>query len=142
MASRSDILKNTSLFSQCSTRELSRIGALGSVVDVPAGEIIVQEGSVGDAFYVIDRGTAHVTIGGKSIRTLKAGDFIGELALLDDLPRIATVEARTPMRLFLIRSRDFARFLDQSPKVVQKMLAGLAGKLRQAQGSPRYPAAR
>lgn len=97
---------------------------------------------MGDAFYVIERGTAHVTIGGKSIGTLEAGDFIGELALLDNLPRTATVEARSAMRLFVIRSRDFARFLDQSPKVVQKMLASLAGKLRQAQGSPSYPAAR
>ncbi len=136
------MLKNTSLFSQCSSRELSRIAALGSVVDVPAGAIIVKEGSVGDEFYVIERGTAHVTIGGESIRTLKAGDFIGELSLLDDLPRSATVEAHTPMRLFVIRSRDFGRFLDQSPKVVQKMLAALAGKLRQAQGSPSYPAVR
>ena len=100
--------------------------------------MIIQEGAPGDAFYVIEKGSAKVTVGGESTGSLGVGDFFGELALLDDLPRTATVTATEPTTLFVIESDAFSVFLDESSKVVIKMLATMTERIRAAQKAPTY----
>ena len=138
MASKATMLARVPLFAQCTPRELAHIARLGSSVRIPEGHVIIQEGAPGDAFYVIEKGSAKVTVGGESTGSLGVGDFFGELALLDDLPRTATVTATQPTTLFVIESSAFSVFLDESSKVVIKMLATLTERIRAAQKAPTY----
>ena len=107
------------------------------VVAVP-GQVLTEEGEPGDRFFVIKAGDADVTIGGKRVSRLAAGGFFGEIALLDSLPRTATVTAKTPMVLYAVEGDDFARFLDQNPSVTNKMLKAVSELLRSVEGAPTY----
>jgi hypothetical protein len=82
-----------------------------ATIEVAAGDVVVPEGGVGDHFFLLDRGEASVTIQGRQIRTLSAGGSFGEIALLRDVPRTATVTATSDLRL--LPSRDV--FLRPSP---------------------------
>ena len=136
---KKDLMASIPLFRGCSTRELAHISRLGTRVDVPSGKVLAQEGTAGDLFfYVIDRGEADVTIGGAQVARLKEGGFFGEMALLDDLPRTATVTATTPMVLYAIKATDFGRFLDESPSVLRSILRTVSERLRSAEKAPAY----
>ena len=76
-------------------------------MDTTAGETVIKEGSGGASFYVIENGEADVTIKGDHRATLTAGDYFGEIALLRDVPRTATVTATTATRLFTLERADF-----------------------------------
>lgn len=78
-----------------------------SFIEIAAGETVVAEGDVGDGFFIIEAGTVDVTIRGEHIRTLGAGGTFGEIALLRDIPRTATVRAETPLVLRTIDRDDF-----------------------------------
>lgn len=135
---KKDLLASVPLFRGCSTREFAHISRLATRVDAPAGEILAQEGTPGDLFYVIERGEAEVTIGGVQVAQLKEGGFFGEMALLDDLPRTATVTATTPMVLYAVKAADFGRFLDESPSVLRSILRTVSERLRSAEKAPTY----
>ena len=112
-----DRLKNVPLFSGMSKSELATVARQTDEVDVPAGQVLAREGDFGDEFFVIDQGTAEVTRGGERIAELGAGDFFGEMALLDADRRTATVTATSPMSL-IVMTRSSFRGLDRSdPKV-------------------------
>jgi MFS family permease len=91
----------------------SRLGARS----VPAGTAIVTEGEPGDYFYIVVEGHADVTIDGVRVRTHGPGDHFGEIALLRDVPRTATVTARDPMELSTIRREDFLAVVTGHPAV-------------------------
>jgi CRP-like cAMP-binding protein len=76
-------------------------------VDFAVGEDVVVQGGHGDRFYVIEKGEAEVIGDGRFIRTLRSGDGFGEIALLHDMLRTATVRARTPLRLYTLDRRHF-----------------------------------
>ena len=135
---KKDLMASIPLFRGCSSRELAHISRLGTRVDAPSGKVLAQEGTAGDLFYVIDRGEADVTIGGAHVAQLKEGGFFGEMALLDDLPRTATVTATTPMVLYAIKAADFGRFLDESPSVLRSILKTVSERLRSAEKAPAY----
>ena len=99
---------------------------------MPAGKPLVTEGEPGLEFFVILSGTARVTRRGRKVATLGPGAAFGELALLDDAPRNATVVAETDMELAVLGQRDFARILDEVPGFAHKMLAGVGKRLREA----------
>lgn len=107
------------------------------VVAVP-GQVLTEEGEPGDRFFVIKLGDAEVTIGGKTVRKLGEGGFFGEIALLDSLPRTATVTAKTPMVMYAVEADDFERFLDETPSVTNKMLKAVSELLRSIEGAPTY----
>jgi CRP/FNR family transcriptional regulator, cyclic AMP receptor protein len=133
-----ELLSAVPLFSACSQRELRRIGSLATVVDVEEGEVLTKEGSPGSDFFVIAEGKASVTLRKKRLATLKAGDFFGEMALIDTAPRAATVTAESPMRVYVIGGSDFSALLDQIPVVARKMLRAMAQRLREAEKAPTY----
>lgn len=138
MTSKKDLLASIPLFQGCTKRELARISALATRVAAVPGEVLAQEGTAGDLFFVIERGKARVTIGGAPIARLKEGGFFGEMALLDSLPRAATVTATTPMVLHSIRAADFGRFLEESPSVLRSILTTVSQRLRSAEKGPTY----
>ena len=99
---------------------------------VAAGTTIVSEGESGNEFFVILEGTASVSRQGQNVATLGPGGTFGELALLVDAPRNATVAADTDMQFVVVGQREFTALLDELPGFARKMLAGTAHRLREA----------
>jgi len=133
-----DILAQVMLFSGCNRKELASIASLATEVDVPAGKVLAREGSAGREFYVILDGKASVTIGGRQVATLGPGDFFGEMALLDQGPRVATVTADTPMEVAVLDPREFSTLVEEHPGVARKILRGLAQRLRESERAPTH----
>ena len=101
------LLRAIAIFAPLPPSSLGRLATALERVDAPAGAAIVREGELGDRFYVIDEGVVTVTIGGRSIRQLGPGDFFGEIALLRDVPRTASVTALERVRLYSLRREEF-----------------------------------
>lgn len=133
-----ELLKNVSLFSACTTKELAKIASLVDEVEATPREVLAKEGTPGREFFVISRGTAKVSIRGKKIATLGPGTFFGEMALVDQGPRSATVVADGPMVLYVLDSRHFSSLLEQVPAIARKILKGIAQRLREAEKAPTY----
>jgi CRP-like cAMP-binding protein len=125
-------LRKVSLFSACSKDELQKIMSASTELTFGAGTVLAKEGSTGHEFLVIVDGKAHVEIGGKTIATLGAGDFFGEMALLDGGPRTATVVADTDLVTDVIGEREFNAVIETAPHLARKLLKGLAARLRAA----------
>jgi len=124
-----DLLKNVPLFGGCSKSELQRIASLADELDLGDGATLIREGERGREFIVIAEGTVRVTRNGKQLRDLGAGDFIGEIALVADVPRTATVTATSPVRLLVVTDRAFRGLLEQMPSIAKKVLQSLGERL-------------
>lgn len=118
------------LFSSCSKRELTRIARAGDEVHIDAGKMLVDQGEMGREAFVILSGRAAVKRKGRKIAELGPGDPVGELALLDRGPRTASVVATTDLTVFVLSTRGFNAVLDDSPGLSRKLLAFLAGRVR------------
>lgn len=81
------------------------------------GEVIIKQGEIGDKFYLIGSGAVTVSINKKKVTELGDGDFFGEMALVTDLPRTATITVVEPTNLFLLYKRDFKKILLSNPKI-------------------------
>src|SRR5262245_22751475 len=92
-----EVLRRVPLFSDLTKREVQQIARLFKERRFSAGETVVQEGSGGAAFFVIESGEATLLIRGKRKKTLKADDFFGEIALIDEGPRMATITAASDL---------------------------------------------
>ncbi|MCU1430369.1 MAG: cyclic nucleotide-binding protein [Actinomycetia bacterium] len=124
-------LSRVPMFSTCTPEQLAYVAALAEERDAQPGEEIVREGDGGSEFFVIATGTARVSRRGEEVANLGAGDYFGELALLDPAPRDATVTASTPSNL-LVMSRDaFTAALDGVPELRDAMLHGLARRIHE-----------
>lgn len=124
-------LRAVSLFSNCTNKELEKIAKAADEVVMPAGSLIVDQGQTGrEAFVVLD-GRVAVRRNGKKVSTLEAGAMFGELSLLDYGPRTATVIAETDTTLLVISQRHFTGVLYDVPPLAHKMLASLAGRIRE-----------
>lgn len=132
------LLAGVDLFGGCSKSELSRIAALVDEIDVPAGKELTREGESGWEFFVIADGNAKATRNGRRIASFGPGSFFGEMALLDQGPRSATVSAETDMQLLVLTSRGFFTLVDDTPSVARKVLAGMAERLRAAERAPTH----
>jgi CRP/FNR family cyclic AMP-dependent transcriptional regulator len=119
------------LFAGARPRELEAIARLCTEVSVPEGRTLCREGEAGHEFFVLEEGTVAVTVGGREVATLGAGEFFGELALLDAGPRNATVTARTPVRVLVVSRQEFTGLLEQDPVVAVRMLPAIGARLRQ-----------
>jgi CRP-like cAMP-binding protein len=120
------------MFNGCSKAERKLIERRAKSVQVPAGTTVVNEGELGTAFYFITDGKATVTRRGRKVAELGPGQYFGELTLLDQLPRSATVKATTDLTLLAILQRDFEAILKQSPSTTRKLLVATVARLRAA----------
>jgi CRP/FNR family transcriptional regulator, cyclic AMP receptor protein len=125
-------LRKVALFSACTKDELRKIMSASTEMKFSAGTVLANEGAVGHEFMVIAEGNARVDIGGKTIAQLGAGDFFGEISLLDGGPRTATVTAETDLVADVIGQREFAALIETAPHLARKLLKGLALRLRAA----------
>jgi CRP-like cAMP-binding protein len=98
---RIDRLRSVPLFASCTDKELSFIASRVDEVDIPAGQVLTKKGESGGDFFIILEGKAEVEAA-EGKRALGPGDFFGEIALLDNGPRTATVKAATPMRCLVL----------------------------------------
>ena len=130
-----ELIKRVPLFADCSRSELEEIAQLADEIDLDEGKELTRLGEPGREFFVLLEGEADVTRNGNSINTLKAGDFFGEIALVEDTPRTATVTATTPMRVLVITDRAFKKLLDEHPELQRKVLVALAERVKPDLGS-------
>ena len=126
------LVRHVPLFSQCTKRELTEIAGIADEIDLRDGKVLIREGERGREFFVLLDGSAEVTKDGRHINTLGPGDFFGEIALISNSPRTATVTATSPVHTLVITDRSFRRLLDESPEIQRKVLVALAERLAPA----------
>jgi MFS family permease len=114
------LLREIPIFAPLSAPSIERILAELTWLDVPAGEVLIREGDPGDRFYVIAEGRAQVSRGGATIRDEGPGEYVGEIALLRDVPRTATVTALTSLRVIGIERGRFLEAVTGHPQSRQR----------------------
>ena len=124
-----EALRRSPLFEGLSKKDLTELARHTEDVDVSAGQVLCKEGQSGSEFFVILEGEAAITRKGTPIRTLGPGEFFGEIALVEDGPRTASVTAKTPLRTFVLTRGDFLHLLDEQPMVERKVLRALARRV-------------
>lgn len=124
-----DLIARVPLFAQCSKAELARIAQIADEISQPEGSELIRQGARGGEFCVLVDGTVDVRSSGRLLRTLSSGDFFGEIALILDAPRSATVSATTRVRLLVIDRVSFRRLLTGMPAIQTKVLEALAARL-------------
>ena len=133
MAAPVDVLRKVPLFSDFDQKELDRLSREFRERTFTEGSTVTREGATGAGFFVIAEGNANVNVAGEPKGTLGPGDYFGEIALIDDLPRSATITAATDLRCFGLTPWDFRPFVEEHPNVAWTLLQTLARRLREAQ---------
>lgn len=115
-------LKDVPFFSSLSKRELTTVAQQMEEIEIPEGKQLVREGDFGHEFFLIVDGTAEVVRGGARIAERGPGEFFGEMALLEEERRTATVTAKSPMRVLVMTRQDF-RALDRTAPEIHATVA-------------------
>ena len=131
-----DALRRVRLFADLNKRELSQVARLFKPRTFSAGETVIREGSGGGAFYVIESGEATVLVRGEPRATLGPGDHFGEVALIDEGSRTATVTAQTELVCYGTTLWEFRPLVERNGVVGWKLLQTLAQMFREAQEAP------
>ncbi len=124
------LLRSISLFSSCNKNELNRIASLMTMVNVERGTVLTQEDRTGRECFIIVEGAATASRRGLWLADFGAGSFFGELALLDNGQRTATVVASTDLCLLVISRIEFNSLEFAAPSIMHSMLVELGGRLR------------
>jgi CRP-like cAMP-binding protein len=136
VADHTEHLKKVSLFAGIPDAQLQRIANGVKERRFDAGASIVSAGEPGHGFYLITRGRAEVTRDGRPLRTLGPGDYFGELALIRETPRTATVVAKEPQTTCLVLTRwDFKGILDANPAIAIRLLETVAKRIQDDEGA-------
>jgi CRP-like cAMP-binding protein len=129
-ADHAALLRRVPLFAAMTDAAYERVAAISEPQHVAAGEVVTEQGDEGDAFYVLVDGTAEVRRDERPIKTLQAGDFFGEIALIDGRPRSATVVALSELHLLRISREQFLRLFDEQPATRHGILMALTERIR------------
>lgn len=137
MTAHTDLLQRVSLFTNVDREELERISSLLTARDCAKESHIVSQDEPGDALFIIAKGRVKVVLYGDNGREviltiLKVGEFFGEMALLDDLPRSANVIASEDATVLILTREQFAEHIKKSPKTALNVMAELSKRLRRA----------
>jgi len=125
-----ELLRSVPLFAHCSNPEIAELALECDELPVRAGTELTRQGARGREFMVIVEGGARVVQDGKTIAKLGAGDFLGEIALLADVPRTATVTTDEPCVLLVLTDRALERVAKRLPDVRASLLTALAERLQ------------
>ena len=123
-------LSRAPLFEGLARGELEELAKVTEDLDDEAGKVLCREGETAREFFVIIEGEVGVAKGGEEIRTLANGDFFGEIGLLEDVPRTATVTAKTPIRYFVLTRQSFRSLLDRQSEIERKVMRAFADRVR------------
>lgn len=119
------------LFADAGRRSLERIAEMCTEVAVQDGQVLCREGGPGHEFFVLEEGSAVVTVGGRQVAVFGPGDFFGELALLDGSgARTATVTVQTPATVLVLTAAEFHQLLESEPMVAVRLLPAIGRRLR------------
>jgi len=127
-----EFLARVPIFANCTPSEISAIAAVAQEHPFDAGQIIVTQGTPGQAFYMVLSGRVEIVRDGRSFGSFGPGDFFGEMALLDQAPRSATIHALEATRCLMLSSWDFKALLEKHPSIAIKLLEVLSRRLRVA----------
>lgn len=127
-----ELLKTVPLLGTLSRRHLDLIARHADEVSVPAGKVLARQDAICREFFVVLDGRAKVEQNGKTIAVVRKGEMLGEMSLIDNKRRSATVTAETPMTLLVIEARSFATLIDEVPELRKKLLVTLCERLREA----------
>jgi CRP-like cAMP-binding protein len=130
-----DELQGLAVFARCSTKELEALTRIGTVIRVDPGYTFMRQGRRGQECFIVLGGTARCLVDDRVVATYGVGELYGEMALIDNAPRSATVQAETAMAVLVVDSREFAGMLEWAPSSVQPLLAAMAQRLRTAQAT-------
>jgi CRP/FNR family transcriptional regulator len=131
MALDPTVLKNVTLFSGLEDKEAEKLAPLFKERDYASGDVIAEEGKHGVGFFVIESGKAKVSVHGEERRTIGPGSYFGEVALIDDGPRTATVTAEGDVKAHVLVAWDFRALIKDDPDLAWGLLRGVAGILRE-----------
>lgn len=129
-------LKRAPLFEDLSKDELEQLAKVSEDMEVKAGRVLCREGEPAQEFFVIIDGEAEATKDDAPLRTMGKGDFFGEIALIEDIPRTATVTAKSDLRFFVLTRQAFWSMVDRMPDVERKVLRALARRVVDSWGDP------
>ncbi len=123
-------LRAVPLFARLGRRETERLSMLADELDVPDGQVLTRQGASGGEFFIVLAGQVAIEKDGERIATMKPGDFLGEIALIDGKPRTATARAEGLARLLVIGRSPFHQLMDEFPSVRVCVLEALAKRVR------------
>ena len=124
-----ELLKDVPLFSGCSKKELEQISRVADELDFKEGKTLIKEGALGREFFVLVDGTAEVQRGGQKIDIAGPGDFFGEMALLTDQPRNASVVTTSEVDALIITARNFRSLMEGNPLIALKVMRAVADRV-------------
>lgn len=125
-----ELLRRVPIFAALGRKELQRVAQLCDEVDLPAGRMFIQEGAIAHEFFIIVDGEVTIAQQGRQLRTMRAGDFLGEIALIDGKPRTATASTTKPTILLVVGHREFRSLLHEHPAIQLSILQALAARVR------------
>jgi len=131
MDDRVAALRGVPLFASLDEHSLQAVAVLAQPVDAKAGDILILEGEPGDSFYVIVDGTVRVERGDRTVRSMTAGGFLGEIALVEHGARTATATCVTACRLLELRRHAFERLMDTMPDVARRIRSAMERRARE-----------
>jgi CRP-like cAMP-binding protein len=129
-----EALRNVPLFQELDDDDLERLSRQMKERTFSEGAAVTTEGDTGAGFFVIGDGNATVSVGGETKTTLGPGDYFGEIALIDEGVRSASITAATDLRCYGLTPWEFRPFVEEHPQVAWKLMKTLSGLLRTAQG--------
>ena len=132
-AGATELLQRVPLFAELDPRELETIARTVHERTFSPGETIAEEGQGGVGFFVIREGQAKVTIDGRDVRTLGPGDYFGEIALIAETARTATVTAESELKCYGLTPWAFRPLVQTNAGIAWKLLTALAQKVDGAQ---------
>ena len=130
-----DLLAGVPLFAELSGADLKRVASVAKRMRYREGAVVVEEGTIGGRFFVIQSGRARVMTDGRTRATLGPGAYFGELSVLDGGPRSASVIASEPLEVWSIADFNFRPLLKDRPTLAVKLLISLSARLREAERS-------
>jgi CRP/FNR family transcriptional regulator len=125
-----DMLKKVPLFAGLDNKELQEIARSMRERRFKAGDTVTQEGAGGVGFFVVEEGQADVNVSGESKGSVGPGDYFGEIALINESPRTATLTARTDMVCYGMTPWDFRPLVETNSTIAWKLLTAMAEKMR------------
>jgi len=129
MSAAADTLKKVPLFAGLNDKELERIGSAMKERRFKAGDTITEQGASGVGFFVIEDGTADVMVDGEAKPSIGPGDYFGEIALLSDSKRTATLTATSDMLTYGMTPWEFKPLVESNSELAWKLLTAMAAKL-------------
>ena len=141
MPAPEELIRQVPLFANLSKSEMQGLSSSMKERQFDEGDTLAAEGATGVGFFIIDEGEATVSVRGNEVRTLKHGDYFGEVALIDDGARTATITAKTPLKCYGITSWEFRPLVEDNAKLAWTMLQTIARRLRDAEQRSSEPAA-